>query len=74
MMPITSAISKLTEIKKKELQEQLDKFYERMGLGIIHPVNVAAKPEPGMARKGFRARKGQKTEKDEQLPKHLRYR
>ena len=62
------------EGKKKTLQEQLDEFYERMGLGAFHPVIAAANPEPGVARKGFRARKGERTEEEENLPKHLRYR
>ena len=74
MLQTTLAISKLMAAKKRTLQDELDEFYERMGLGVIHPVTAAANPEPGVARKGFRARKGERTEKEERLPKHLRYR
>jgi len=54
------------EGKKKTLQEQLDEFYERMGLEVIHPV-TAATSEPTVVRKGFRARKGQITESRESM-------
>ena len=69
-MEMTSAISEAMEKKKRSLQDGLDAFLKKEGLFVPSPPSVVA----GIARKGFRARKGERTEEEEKLPKHLRYR